>query len=298
MVPTDERVRVADSVFLHVRRWPGGADDAGGGALSGKRPFLLVHGLSSNARLWDQTALALAEAGHAVHAVDLRSHGDSDAPPDGYDTATAAEDLAAIVGRHLGRTSGAAFDSVPRAVVAGQSWGGNVVLVLAAKHPETVAALALVDGGWLDPASEFASWEECERVLRPPDIDGLPANELRGYVRRAHPTWSPEAVEATLYNMRVWPDGTITRRLSIDRHMRIVRSMWDDPPQRYYASVSVPVLLIPAGDPARLSRVEAAAAALSDATIRPYSGADHDVHAQYPGKLATDLLALAARVGD
>src|SRR5204863_65911 len=84
---------------------------------------------------------------------------------------------------------------------------------------ESVVALALVDGGWLEPSSEFASWEECEQALRPPEIDGLPANELRGYLRRGHPTWSPEAVEATLYNMRIWPDGTITRRLSIDRHM-------------------------------------------------------------------------------
>src|SRR5829696_7410852 len=114
MAPTDARVRVADAVYLHVRRWPGGDPDRG------MRPFLLVHGLSSNARLWDQVAEVLSDAGHPVHAVDLRSHGDSDAPPDGYDTTTAAEDLAA-----LGLTG---------TVVAGQSWGGNVVVTLAAKH--------------------------------------------------------------------------------------------------------------------------------------------------------------------
>src|SRR2546430_5388139 len=150
MAATDARVRVAQGVFLHVRRWPGE-----------RRPFLLVHGLSSNALLWGEVAEALAAAGHPVHAVDLRSHGDSDAPPDGYDTATAADDLAA-----LGLTG---------AVVAGQSWGGNVAVALAAKHPEMVAALALVDGGWLDPASEFESWEACEAALRPPQVDGLPA---------------------------------------------------------------------------------------------------------------------------
>src|SRR5215468_4760770 len=129
MAPTDERVRVADSVFLHVRRWPGSGDAAHAGAAA-KRPFVLVHGLSSNARLWDRVARRLSDAGHPVHAVDLRAHGDSDAPPDGYDTATAAEDLAAL--------------GIPGAIVAGQSWGGNVVVVLAAKHPEAVAALALV----------------------------------------------------------------------------------------------------------------------------------------------------------
>ncbi len=272
MSAIDERVPVADSVYLHVRRWPGGDG----------RPFVLVHGLSSNARLWDGVAEVLAAHGHPVHAVDLRSHGDSDAPPDGYDTATAAQDVAAL--------------GIPGAIVAGQSWGGNVAVTLAAKHPEAVAALALVDGGWFVPSEEFPSWEACEAALRPPDIDGLPAEELRGYLRRAHPDWAPDAIEATMYNMRVWPDGTVTRRLSIDRHMRIVRSMWDDPPQPYYASVAVPVLLIPAGR-APHARIEATAAALPDATVRPYPDGDHDLHAQHPQELAADLLGLADRIG-
>ncbi len=279
MAATDARVRVADEVYLHVRRWPGD-----------KRPFLLVHGLASNARLWDGVAAELSGAGHPVHAVDLRSHGDSDAPPDGYDTATAADDLAA-----LGLTG---------VIAAGQSWGGNVVVSLAAKHPEVVAALVLVDGGWLDLAQQFGSWEVAETALRPPDIDGLPASELRRYLRQNHPDWSTDAIDATLANMRVWPDGTLSRRLPVDRHMRIAQSMWDDPPQRYYASITVPVLLLPAlpADPeqaaARAERVRAAAEALPDATLREYRGADHDLHAQHPREVAADLLALAARVDE
>jgi pimeloyl-ACP methyl ester carboxylesterase len=275
--PIDERFTVAPGVGLHLRRWPGGG-----------RPFLLVHGLSSNARLWDRVARTLAAAGHPVTAVDLRSHGESDAPPGGYDTATAAEDLAAI--------------GIRDAVVAGQSWGGNVVVSLAARHPELVAALALVDGGWLAPATEFPSWEAAEAALRPPDIDGLPAVRLRDFLRESHPDWSAEALAATEANLRVWPDGSLTRRLSIPRHMQIVRSMWDDPPQAHYPAITVPVLLIPAmpGDPeaaaARRARVEAAAEALPAASIREYPGSDHDLHAQHPDELAADLLGLAARL--
>jgi pimeloyl-ACP methyl ester carboxylesterase len=276
--PADERFTVAPGVGLHLRRWPGDG-----------RPFLLVHGLSSNARLWDGVARILSAAGHPVTAVDLRSHGESDAPPGGYDTATAAEDLAAL--------------GIPGAVVAGQSWGGNVVVHLAARHPELVAALALVDGGWLAPSTEFDSWEACEAALRPPEIDGLPAIRLREFLQGSHPDWSAEALATTEANLRVWPDGSLTRRLSIDRHMRIVRSMWDDPPQPYYPEIAAPVLLIPAlpTDPAeaagRRDRVRAAAGALRDATIREYPGADHDLHAQHPAELADDLLGLAARLG-
>jgi pimeloyl-ACP methyl ester carboxylesterase len=275
----DRRVPVADQVYLHVREWPGR-----------HRPYLLVHGLSSNARLWDPVAQRLAAAGHAVTAVDLRSHGESDAPPHGYDTATAAADLAAL--------------GITGAVVVGQSWGGNVAVEFAAKHPELVAALALVDGGWIAPAEEFPSWEECAAALRPPEIDGLAASQLESYLRDGHPGWSDEAIAATLANLRVWPDGTLTRRLSIDRHMQIVRSMWDDPPQPYYPAITVPVLLIPAvpadlgGAAARRARIQAATGALPHATIREYVGADHDLHAQHPEELADDLLGLAARIGE
>jgi pimeloyl-ACP methyl ester carboxylesterase len=62
------------------------------------------------------------------------------------------------------------------------------------------------------------------------------------------------------------------------------------------------VLLVPAlpsdprGAEAKRARVRAAADALSDASIREYPGADHDIHAQHPGELAADLLAFAQRV--
>ncbi|HKT05134.1 MAG TPA: hypothetical protein VJT31_36930, partial [Rugosimonospora sp.] len=56
--PVDRRVTVADQVALHVREWPGSG-----------RPFLLVHGLSSNARLWDPVARRLARP--SAHPEDL-----------------------------------------------------------------------------------------------------------------------------------------------------------------------------------------------------------------------------------
>src|SRR2546423_10423260 len=218
MARTDGRVRVAGAVYLHVRRWPG-RDAAVGGAPARKRPFPVGPGLSGNAGLGDEVARELSAAGHPVHAVDPRSHGDSDAPPEGYDTGPAAEDLAAL--------------GVPGAIVVGHAWGGDVAVVLAAKHPEAAAALALVDGGWLDLSAEFASWEDCEQALRPPDIDGLPAEELRGYLRRGHPGWSSEAIEATLGHKRIWPDRTLSPPGTVDRPQRTVRNKWDEPPPRY-----------------------------------------------------------------
>jgi pimeloyl-ACP methyl ester carboxylesterase len=278
MEPTDLMVPVAEGVRLHVRHWPATGI-----------PFLLVHGLASNARLWDGVAARLAAAGHPAYAMDLRSHGTSDRPPAGHDTATAAADLAALC---------AALE-LTRVIPAGQSWGGNVVVSFAAEHPQTVAAVALIDGGWIDLPAQFSSWAECESALRPPELDGTPASAVRGYLRRNHPDWADWAIEATMANFAVVGDH-VRRRLPVEQHMRIVRSMWDDPPSRHYPALTMPALLLPAmpDDPGRArSRAELVGktmAALPRATVREYRGADHDLHAQHPAEVARDLLDLAA----
>jgi pimeloyl-ACP methyl ester carboxylesterase len=265
---------------LRVRFW-----DGSGGV---GPPFVLVHGLSSNARLWDEVAAVLVQAGHDVAAVDLRSHGESEAPAGGYDTATAAADVA-VVGATL-------FDGPVIAV--GQSWGGNVVVRLAARHPDQVAGVGLVDGGWLDLTTAFDSWPACAAALRPPDVDGLPVEALRRRIARDHPGWSAAAVAATMANLRERPDGTLERRLSIENHMRIVRSMWDDPPWLDLAEITAPVLLLPAlpaGPSAAEKRtlVARAASSLHRAWVREYVGGDHDLHAQQPAAVAAELLTLA-----
>jgi pimeloyl-ACP methyl ester carboxylesterase len=174
-----------------------------------------------------------------------------------------------------------------------------VAVRFAAEHPGMVAALALVDGGWIDLKAEFDSWAACADALRPPGLDRLHVDELRRGIARGHPDWSPAAVEATVANLRVGPDGMLSRRLPVDKHMEILRSMWDDPPQRFYPALAMPVLLMPAvpsrpADAAKVrARVAGAAAAMARASIRAYEGADHDLHAQYPLRVAADLIALA-----
>lgn len=140
-------VDVPGPVTLRALRWPGAEPG-----------FVLVHGLASNALLWQGVAESLSDSGYAVSAVDLRGHGESEAPPSGYDTATAAADVAAVIGS-LG---------LRRPVVAGQSWGGNVVVELAAAQPDSVSAIALIDGGWIALGDTFPSWEAVVERLTPP----------------------------------------------------------------------------------------------------------------------------------
>jgi pimeloyl-ACP methyl ester carboxylesterase len=261
------------------------------------RPFLLVHGLSSNARLWDGVAAELATAGHSTLAVDLRGHGESEAPDGGYDTDTCADDLAALID-----AEGLTGDRTPVAV--GQSWGGNVVLSLAARHPGTVAAVACVDGGWLRLHDRFTSFDDCWAALAPPRFDSLRYADLAARIRAGHPDWPAEGIEGTLANLVGLPDGGVRARLSREHHRDIVRSLYEGDPATSYPKVTVPALLVPAtagpeqgdGHDERRAAVLEALAALPDAEVRWYAGADHDLHAQHPRRLAADLLDLAARI--
>lgn len=276
----EDEVRLPDGTRLALRRAPGPA-----------RAFLLVHGLASNARLWDALGRRLVDQGHEVVAVDLRGHGRSDQVREGHSTGQAAADLAAV-----SAALGLVGEREPIAV--GQSWGGNVVVTQAARHGG-VAALGLVDGGWLSLGERYATFEQCWAELAPPEFTGVRLTQLAQRFRSWHGDWPEESILGSLANFEELPDGTARSRLAREHHRDILLSLWETDVRTEYARVHVPVLIAPArsagDDPARLAAPEAAAAQLGDAEISWYDGADHDLHAQQPDRLAADLVALAAR---
>lgn len=276
----EDRAVLPGGLELALRRAPG--DES-------RRPFLLVHGLASNARLWDGVASALAANGREVLAVDLRGHGLSADLPGGHSAETAATDLAALCG-----VLGWSGERAP--VVAGQSWGGNVVLTLAARHG-AVAAVACIDGGWIFLGDRFGDFEGCWRALAPPTFEGTRWPDVHEWIRRSHDDWPDGTVEGMLANLVELPGGGVRNRLSREHHREILHSLWADDPRLLYPSVGVPVLLMPAGsesDARHAAEVLEAAAALPRARISWYDGADHDLHAQHPQRVADDLLALDA----
>jgi len=283
---SEQRIAVTGGIELAVRRPEPPAGTTGG------LPVLLVHGLSSNARLWDGVAGRLSAAGHPVAAVDQRGHGHSDKPDTGYDWATLTNDLA-MVAAELGW---------PRLVAAGQSWGGNVVVELGARHGDLVGALALVDGGTIELADRFADWPTCEAALAPPPLEGLDAQRFAKLIRSHHPDWPEEGIEGTLANVEVLADGTVRPWLRRDNHLRILRGLYEHRPSQRWPELRMPVALIPAEDAtapdgrfmaAKREEIRRAEKLLVDGRTHWIVG-DHDLHAQHPGEVAAILAGLAA----
>lgn len=98
---------------------------------------VLLHGLFMDHRTWDVVAGELAREFRVV-APDLPGFGDSEKPPASkfrYDVDAFAEVIADLyAGLDLGR-----------AAVVGHALGGAVAIALAARHPELVSRLVLVD---------------------------------------------------------------------------------------------------------------------------------------------------------
>lgn len=281
-LPPRRRITVAPGVEDSVVVWRD-AHEA-----TAEAPFLLVHGLASNLRLWDGVARRLAAAGHAVAAIDQRGHGHSDKPDDGYDYATVTADLVAA-STALG---------LDRPIVVGQSWGGNVVLELGWRHPDAVRAVAAVDGGVIALARVFASWEEVATVLRPPPLVGTPVEQMRARMASYLDGFDDEAVDAQMANLEIRDDGTVAPWLTLDRHLAILREMWETDPAATYERIAVPVLLMPVeGGLGGEQRGEAVAAALERiprARAHWFADAHHDVHLQRPDEVADLLLAAVA----
>jgi len=94
-----------------------------------------IHGISASHRAWSAVAEHLD--GITLVAPDLRGRGASEGVPGPFGMAAHARDVVSVID-HIAQE---------RVVVVGHSMGGYVVLELAAKLPDRVSAVVLVDGG-------------------------------------------------------------------------------------------------------------------------------------------------------
>lgn len=122
-------------------------NDGGRGGI----PVVLLHSLAGNSGQWAGVLDHLRASRRAL-AIDLRGHGQSEAPANGdYSFAAMAGDVGSVVDS-LG---------LERLILVGHSMGAGVALVYAGAHPERVAGLLLLDpigDGTQIPAAESQSF--------------------------------------------------------------------------------------------------------------------------------------------
>ena len=253
--------------------------------------LLLHHGLASTQRIWDLMLPRLTRSFRVV-TYDARGHGRSAKPSSGYGIDRTVADARAVI-----RAA-----SLRRPVVVGHSWGGSVVLELAACAPRSVAGAVLVDGGLSTPRDSM-DWATTKRALAPPHLAGMPVDEFRSRI----PTFFDGAVEVTpqieeivLAVMHVDRNRRIRPRLSRANHLRILRALWSWDPDDVLVRLTRPTLAILAGeggDPRGRGRRASERVRETNAPVRLTTiEGIHDVPLQHPGALAARIERFSQRL--
>ena len=277
----------SDGIRLAVREWPAQGPS-----------ILLLHGLASSSHIFDVMAPKLA-GDFRVVAYDQRGHGESSKPGSGYGFERTSGDAAAVIRKlHLGRP-----------LVAGHSWGANVALELAVRHPRAVGRLVLVDGGFM-PMRDRMDWLSARELLAPPPIAGMHIDDFLTMGRemtKGSLRFTPAVQGVFLSLMHVDAEGRIRPRLSRQNHLRILRALWEQDPLQLLRRVRVPTLVI-AARPKNASGAdamfleakragEAAVRAIGSPVRFEWIEGIHDVPLQRPEALARRIRRFAAEVG-
>jgi 3-oxoadipate enol-lactonase len=132
------------------------------------QPVLLIHGHTSDWRIWDPVMPGLLDAGLRVIRVDLRGHGRSTRPEFGYHFSHHAADMAAVLDAA----------GVAKAVIVGYSVGGGVALEMAVTMSERLNGLVLMSPVMPDRPFEPAFMENLREVARVARTEGITAAML------------------------------------------------------------------------------------------------------------------------
>lgn len=260
--------------------------------------LVLLHGGSLTAHTWDMASLLLRDRYHVV-ALDQRGHGDSGWTPDeqigGDNGDLMLEDTRQFI-EHLG---------YGRLLLCGMSMGGMNAVRYAARHPERLAGLIVVD---IAPVTMQAGLIEMEEFRQ----DTETMRRFEDFLERAvhfNPQRKPDHLRYSLlhslkpvedgwtwkqdHRRRPVPEEITKERMQELREAR-AEAMWAD-----VRAIETPTLLM-RGAISKILSPEAAqetAEAMPDCELVVIEGAGHSVQGDNPKDFAAELDAFVTRRG-
>ncbi|MBS41715.1 MAG: alpha/beta hydrolase [Nocardioides sp.] len=232
---------------------------------AGDRPLLvLLHGLAGYAREWGATIESLRTE-YRVVAIEQRGHGGSTRRPDDVTREAYVADVVAVLD-DLGA------GSVP---IVGHSMGGHTAMLVAARHPDRVERLVMLESGLggEDPEVTRAVGDWLGNWPVPfADRDDFLA--FFGGDRMVAESWADGLEQRPDGLYPQWDACTLQRALAHLHHHEHVAD---------WADVVAPTMLV-RGEHGAVSvrEVDSMLALHPDLEVRTIPGAGHDVHLDAP----------------
>ena len=195
---------------------------------------------------------------------------------------------------------------IDRVSVVGHSWVGHVALNLAARHPDRINSLIMIDGGFQDghllPNATEALFRE---RFKPRNVSGDREEFLGRLKEQLADCWGDDLEKIVLSMVYENVDGLMEDILRPSHHSQILTAMWNEPPSTVIPRINCPMLIIPAGPKAerahtefsRLREImlEAAVGVAKDVRVEWIMDTIHDIGYDKPKELADVILRYVNR---
>jgi pimeloyl-ACP methyl ester carboxylesterase len=232
-------------------------------------PVILLHGLAGHSEEWRETASWLTGSAR-VWALDARGHGLSTRRPPATSHQARVDDVEFVLERL----------QLDHVVLVGQSLGGVTALSLAARHPQRVRGLVLVEASPSDGGDARTMAEEVGEALRRWPVPFRSREAALEFF--THRFGSRLAAEAWAAGLEETADGW-RPQFDVDVMVETLvgvlsESTWSD-----WARVASPALIV-RGESGMLS-AETAAKMIDQrpgTEVREIAGAGHDLHLEQP----------------
>lgn len=225
-------------------------------------PVVLVHGaLATGTEEW-QAQEPLADEGFQLLVLDRRGYGRSPAA-DGEDFLRDAEDIAEVIGEG--------------AHVVAHSYGGLGAMFTAARRPEAIRSLALLEPPAFTMTDNDAASDLVDGVRRIWN-DDVPDEE-----------WLERFLEAVGTDLATLPPAILEEAARLVPLVRRSRPAWDcEPPVTELAAATFPKLVVSGGHSAGFEAICNELAERIDADRAVVAGAGHEI--QFTGAPINDVL--------
>lgn len=259
--------------------------------------IFLLHPGGTNGHIWDDVIQYFINKYHVI-VMDMRGHGQSSIPTEGYSMTNQAADIIGVMD----------YLRIENAHLIGNSLGTDVAVHTASMFPDRISSLVNIDAGMLDfigsnGENDGTKDEWVKKSLNRTIVDFGSREEFSEFIREKYSFLGEEYVKSTSKNtpLRSLSNGRLTHMMPNEVNALLMEAFCDMKFELCYPSIKCPVLFLPAPEEAKLEEkleiVEKYGKYLPWYEVKVIEGTDHIPLKSHPYELGEIINNFISKVG-